>query len=339
MIDTMPPRDIQIIAFCSAKGGVGKSSLSVATAVLLSRRGERVVVLDLDMTGTSLADGLRLVAPAVPEVASGYLDLTRSANGAWLTPDETRRRRRLRALEDAPRRMFLPYLNDLFYIQDVTTDPEDEAVRLDAVLWRGEADDGVRYLPSSPIEMDVTAALHQLYVEERNDWERQLAWLMVRLAAQMPDLSTLVLDCPPGLHGFADRALHAATCLAFGAPAGEGWPPVQAEVRWSFHPRLIMTQDRADLRAALEWRLLYDATQMPNLVPVVNRVTASHAQILARVSDDFPFVPVHERIRFVDMDSSALGKLFWDGTVDAVHMEGRGAGRGLLEILNLMGSS
>lgn len=338
MIDTMPARTIQIVAFCSAKGGVGKSSLSVATAALLRRRGERVVVLDLDMTGTSLADGLRLVAPAVPEAEPGYLDLTRSADGVWLTPDETRRRRRLRALEDAPRRMFLPYLNDLFHIQDVTTESENEAVRLDAVLWRGEVDDGVRYLPSSPVEMDVTAALHQLYIEERNDWERQLALLMVRLAEQIPDLSALVLDCPPGLHGFADRALHAATCLTLGAPAGEGWPPVQPQVQWSFHPRLVMTQDRADLRAALEWRLLYDPAQMPNAVPVVNRVTASHAQILARVKEDFPFVPVHERFRFVDADPGVLSRLFWDGAVDAAQLEDRGASRGLLELLNLKGS-
>lgn len=331
----MPTRTIQIIAFCSAKGGVGRSSLSVATAALLRRRGQQVVVIDLDMTGASLSDGLRLVAPAVPEAASGFIDMTRSAGGAWWSLQETRRRRRLRALEDAPRRMFLPYLNDLFYIQDITTEPEDEALCLDAALWRGEADDGVRYLPASPVELDATAALHQLYIEERDDWERQLAWLMVRLAEQLPDLSAVVLDCPPGLHGFTDRALHAAACLALDAPAAGGWPPVQAQVRWSLHPRLVMSQDRGDLRAALGWRLLYDPVQMPNALPVVNRVTASRAQIQARVQEDFPDVPVHERLRFIDADPATLGRLFWDGALDASALDVAGPGGGLLEILDL----
>jgi len=41
------------IAFCGQKGGSGKSSLSVFTACEFSRRGHRVVLLDLDPQGTA----------------------------------------------------------------------------------------------------------------------------------------------------------------------------------------------------------------------------------------------------------------------------------------------
>src|SRR5688572_6722323 len=56
---------LRCYSFHSVKGGVGKSTLAVLTALTLARRpGARVTLIDMDLTGTSLADALRLEAPA-----------------------------------------------------------------------------------------------------------------------------------------------------------------------------------------------------------------------------------------------------------------------------------
>lgn len=51
----------RVIGVVSGKGGVGKSMVTVMTAVLLNRRGKRTAVLDADITGPSVpkAFGLR----------------------------------------------------------------------------------------------------------------------------------------------------------------------------------------------------------------------------------------------------------------------------------------
>jgi Mrp family chromosome partitioning ATPase len=51
----MPPRTIGLHVFCSAKGGVGKSTLAVAAAKLLADRGRTCVLVDADLTGTPSA--------------------------------------------------------------------------------------------------------------------------------------------------------------------------------------------------------------------------------------------------------------------------------------------
>ena len=44
----------KVVAVSSGKGGVGKSSVTAMLAVLLSRRGLKVGVLDADITGPSI---------------------------------------------------------------------------------------------------------------------------------------------------------------------------------------------------------------------------------------------------------------------------------------------
>ncbi|RJO66662.1 MAG: chromosome partitioning protein [Myxococcales bacterium] len=48
-----------VIAFIHQKGGTGKSTLSVAAALWLARRGKRVLILDADSQGTSSTWGRR----------------------------------------------------------------------------------------------------------------------------------------------------------------------------------------------------------------------------------------------------------------------------------------
>jgi ATP-binding protein involved in chromosome partitioning len=56
----------RIVAFCSAKGGVGKSFCAVVSALAMASAGRRVGLLDLDLQGASthLFLGARLGLPA-----------------------------------------------------------------------------------------------------------------------------------------------------------------------------------------------------------------------------------------------------------------------------------
>jgi len=60
------------VAFTSSKGGVGKSSTAVVSALLLAKRGHRVGILDFDFHGAT--DHLFLgVTPSFPEEEGGIL--------------------------------------------------------------------------------------------------------------------------------------------------------------------------------------------------------------------------------------------------------------------------
>ena len=65
----------RILVFASGKGGVGKSSCSVVSSLLLARRGRRVGLMDLDFQGAS--DHLFLGAELVfPEEQGGILPVS-----------------------------------------------------------------------------------------------------------------------------------------------------------------------------------------------------------------------------------------------------------------------
>jgi ATP-binding protein involved in chromosome partitioning len=64
----------RIIGFCSAKGGVGKTTCTALAAVLLARAGRRVGVLDLDLQGAS-THVLLGVSPRLPEEDKGIVPI------------------------------------------------------------------------------------------------------------------------------------------------------------------------------------------------------------------------------------------------------------------------
>lgn len=69
---------VQAYGFFSSNGGSGKTTLATAAAFAFATQDEQVAVFDVDFTGTSIADGLRLQAPG-PGGALLSVEQTRAA--------------------------------------------------------------------------------------------------------------------------------------------------------------------------------------------------------------------------------------------------------------------
>ncbi|WP_437663268.1 P-loop NTPase [Sorangium sp. So ce1182] len=267
----MEHRTITLHAFCSAKGGVGKSTLAVACARLLADSGRRCVLIDADLTGSSIADGLRLCAPERP---GGPLDLGAPGTGRYLTRAETVQARNARknvAWEETPPAP--PFFNDILRYGN-----EDSAeCCIEGLLWKHEDEDGVQYLPSSPLRKDVLTALGWLYYEEQFAWLQRLTWLLDGMRQQMPDLRDVVIDLPPGLFGFAHETLALLSSLRSRTPLPSGFPALNAGgTEWEGNPFLVTTQDRNDVVLALEYYLAH-RDKLPHLTILLNRYTEGAA--------------------------------------------------------------
>jgi len=160
-----------------------------------------------------------------------------------------------------------PYLNDV-----LGYDPD---VRADAALWRNESNDGVRYLPSSAILGDVRASLRWLDSTRAFDWVCRLSWLIDGLLSNVPDLTDVVLDLPPGVWGFAHGVMVLVSALENDKPMPDAYPPWrELEVGMRVNPFLVVTPDRNDLVPGLEY-FVRTLRNVPSLRPLLNRATSS----------------------------------------------------------------
>ncbi|MFW5739064.1 MAG: P-loop NTPase, partial [Myxococcota bacterium] len=246
------PRIITVHTFCSAKGGVGKSVLAIASAKILASSGRSPALLDCDFTGTSIADGLRLCAPRVVLAQDGSVDLDAAPTGQWLSQEETSQLRDARgraSWEDRPPPP--PYLNDALTYQG--SDPTRDC-RVDAMVWHHEREDKVRYYPSSPLRRDVSIALGWIFRETPLEWLRRMVWLLHEMAVRFDDLTDVILDLPPGLWGFAHEASVLVSRIERGAPWPEGFPNLgESGVEWRANPILVVPPDRNGLYVSLEY--------------------------------------------------------------------------------------
>jgi CO dehydrogenase nickel-insertion accessory protein CooC1 len=269
----MSGRTITLHVFCSAKGGVGKSTLAVACARLIAEQSRPVVLLDADFTGTSVADGLRLCAPEVARLSDGNLDFDAAPTGRHLTREQTlaQRNKRRDAVPWEDRPPAPPYLNDLLIYEN----REGAECQVEALLWKHEHPDGVLYLPSSPCPTDVSLALAWIYREEPFSWLQRLMWLLDGMSKQMTTLGDVVIDLPPGLFGFAHEALALVSNLQQKTEFPSGFPVWnRGGVRWKGNPFLVTSLDHNDLILALEYRLA-QRKHLPHLELVLNRYATS----------------------------------------------------------------
>ncbi len=303
----MPPPTLHV--FASVKGGVGKSTLAVTCARLLAARGRPSVVLDMDFTGTSLADGLDLRPPLLDE---GLAPPTDPAEGApeWLSTEETAlRRSHRRDAQHAGAGRYLPYLNDLM----TRHVPQEDTYPIERFLWRCD-DDNVRYMPSSPFRADVEVAADWLHGDE-GGYIHHVAWILDRLLRALPDLRDVVIDLPPGTVGFSHEVLALASTLDLRRPLPHGYPPWDSpQDAWAVNVFLVTSEDRNDHRPALDYTV-HRAAALPSLRVLFNRGELS-MQELRKITKKHFFeagaLGIEDRVRRVPNDPYTLGRIFRD---------------------------
>jgi hypothetical protein len=300
---------VTLHVFCSAKGGVGKSTLAVACAKLLAQAGRQCVLIDADLTGTSLADGLRLCAPVVRTGDDGQLDFFAPPTGQFMSRAETDMARNARYLNEWRKRPPAPpYLNDILIQGE-----RDAECRVESLWWKHEQDeDGVRFLPSSPLKQDIAIALGWFRAEPF-DWLHRFMWLLQGMREQLPSVSEVVIDLPPGLFGFGHETLALLSNLETRRVFPPGFPEWNPD-EWKGKPYIVTTEDRNDFVVALE----YWASQrvnLPHLNIILNRATQGRsAWFFDEVDKHFGPAMKIERARVLPIDElKSLRELFISG--------------------------
>jgi hypothetical protein len=276
-------------SFHSVKGGVGKSTLSALAAVHIAHAKPEVPVylIDMDLTGTSLADVLPLEAPRWD---GDGIDLLVTPSGFHSRADsrelmEQRQDELLTALErgeppDRRNAIGVPFLNDFLLFATPDWDARTD-VHPRAITWRmqgGPSNLGV--LPSSALPADLERTLPVIFDEERAAFlEARLEHLLAALLRehQAQGAVAVVFDTPPTIPGLSRSVLSLAFRLG-GAPkitlADDGYLPSPldtAGIEWSAF--LVATTDLQDLRGAARWLDLVQEKERAILKPLLNRAT------------------------------------------------------------------
>jgi hypothetical protein len=258
-------RIVSLHTFCSIKGGVGKSTLAVVTAKLLAEIGRVPLLVDADLTGTSLADGLLLRAPRVELRPDGALDLDASPTGELYTLQRTLELRHARKASLWKERPPPPaYLNDALTYVGPEGGPD---CRIDGMIWRHERDDHVRYLPSSPLPQDVSIGLGWIYNEKPFRWVRRFTWVLDALLHRDSTLTEIQWkvnpflvttpdhnDILPALEYIAVESARLPDLVPILNRSTESIAEVRADMRRRLGPRLSALGIEERLRSVDEMR-------------------------------------------------------------------------------------
>jgi len=198
---------------------------------------------------------------------------------------------------------------------------------MDAMIWRHEQPDGVLYLPSSSTHDDMTQSL-EWFFGQPFDFSRAFAVTLDAVARQVPTLTDVVVDLPPGIWGFSDRVLDLVSLLYYqdDEPLPDDCATLRAgDIRWEANPFLVTTRDPNDFTPALEYIAMHQK-HVPTLRPVVNRSRVSIEVMRDIVRKRLgPFVAVaglDEKMVRVD-HLEALANMFVDGDVDINKVKGQ----------------
>jgi len=248
-------------SFHSVKGGVGKSTLATLTAVQLANDhpDDTVWLVDMDLTGTSLADVLPLRAPRCARSADGEaLDLEHPAE-SFLDPPDIESALSDRDEDESGRPIGVPFLND--YLLYATEDwDEEHDVNIDALAWQPHGQSSpsnLRVLPSSALPRDLDRILPVIFDEEHAGFlENRLEYL---LSAMLGERRTthVVFDVPPTIPGLSRAVLSLALRLGRGTKTPlslDGFfPDLLEEAALSWCAVMIATTDLQDIRALTRW--------------------------------------------------------------------------------------
>lgn len=259
-------------SFHSVKGGVGKSTLAVNWAVQQARLHPEVPVflIDMDLTGTSLADVLPLRAPAWRGMGTKSEPIL-TIDGP---PDEFLPRKpdtvdriewRDEHLQGAPadgRPAFVPFLNDYLLFHPQRWDREAD-LEPRFLTWRMEGGPAnLHVLPSSALPYDLRRIVPVVFDEYYAGFlEGRAEWLFASLLGNDKEV-VVVVDTPPTIPGLSRAIISLGLRLGQEPkqPLSEGGqlPPSLEDAEITWRAGLVTTPDLQDLRAAARW---YEYTQ------------------------------------------------------------------------------
>jgi hypothetical protein len=247
-------------SFHSVKGGVGKSTLSVISAIALAHEHPEIPVflVDMDLTGTSLADVLPLLAPKWDGLAPDMpIDLLQAPSG-FHTEEASRERMEERRDAEGAAAVGVPFLNDYLLFQTPSWDEETDVAPA-AIAWglRG-GPDNLRVFPSSALPRDLERTLPVIYDEEHAAYlEGRLEYLLDALVSEDDGEVYVVFDTPPTIPGLSRSVLSLALRLSRQPKRtlarDEEMPPALHDATVDWRAYLVATLDRQDIRAAARW--------------------------------------------------------------------------------------
>lgn len=317
----MSERTITLHSFASVKGGVGKSTLAIVTAKLLAKAGRVPALVDCDLTGTSIADGLLLCAPEAAELPDHAVDFDAPPAGRWLSFEETVRRRSARRNARWKDRVHRPpYFNDVLNTLFARwEDGRSEPIRVDAAIWHHQREDGVRYLPSSAIQYDIARSLDWYNHRKPFDWAECLMWALDHLAEQIPDLTDVVIDLPPGTWGFSHETMILARMLHKETPLPEGLPRwTDGPIRFRANPFLVTSGDSNDILPVLEYLAEHHLEELRFVRPIANRaidtIDAIRERVKRRLGSPLDATGLEAWVRPV-AEMGVLARIFKEGDI------------------------
>ena len=277
------------MSFHSVKGGVGKSTLATVAAFqhAMRRPDDSVVLIDMDLTGTSLAEALCLCAPRWSQstVVTREVLEAQSPDG-FCDREETLRRIQERdesQANDATQRDYrVPFLND-FLLHTPTDRRNPRDVRVDSLLWQMSAKhSNFRVLPSSSIPWDLELIAPVIFDEQHSGFlEARLEALLALLlewhqtSSRTGDI-VVVIDAPSSFVGLSRSVMSIGLRLTSSEKqelSDDGGMPSSlknSEVKWRIFT--ITTADQQDLHAAVRWFLLAGDDERRVFRVVINRV-------------------------------------------------------------------
>lgn len=282
------PEPLRCLSVHSVKGGVGKSTVATLAALALARRAPDtpVYLIDMDLTGTSLADVLPLEAPRWLK-AGGLPDPPTAPTGFW-GQAESRALADRRDQEGTPD---VPFLND--YLLFATPDWYAEAdMPPAAVCWRlVNGPENLRVVPSSALPADLEQTLPVIFDEQHSAYlEGRLERFLAGLCQEHSGEVVVVFDVPPTIPGLSRAVLSLGLRLggARKQPLAEGGyipePLVERDVR--ARALMLTTLDLQDFRAMDRWMARVLPEEEALFQVVVNRVPqGTDAGVVRKVVD------------------------------------------------------
>ncbi len=225
---------------------------------LASAASRDTILIDMDLTGTSLSDVLNLQPPRFPET-DGVLQLREQPSGYLTGADASALIEKRRDAEDGASAVGVPFLNDYILFQTPSWDTKEDIDDPSRMGWKMEgAPANLRVLPSSALPRDLEKILPLVFDEERAAFlEGRLEYLLEALVPESGE-RVLVFDTPPTIPGLSRAVLSLA--IRLGGPgekqplAVDGYIPRGLEsTRIVWDAFIVSTIDWQDVRAAVRW--------------------------------------------------------------------------------------